>query len=275
MKKIGMMAILLLAAAGGAHAEEWYIPRPTHLAGEHAGEVGTRFQFFFDRDGIEFDRGFDAILHARYSPRKRVELYIEGPYSYRERERASFAQQKLHTVDEEGWGDIFTQISYDLTSGDDWKVMVSTDAVFPTGKNQFDHDRQLGDGHYKIAPGITYIKIVDPAALFAYAGHQWTVPRHLIGTGKIEPGEAFRFRVGISVMLHPRLRTSFYTAGDIVGHTRIRSIQSAGSDRDVVRFGTGLDLTVSENLSVNWNAAFGVTDLATDAVLSFGLSRPF
>jgi hypothetical protein len=266
-----ILTVFVVFAAASASAEEWYLPRSTHLLKRGSWEVGTRAQFLFDRNGLDFDRRVDAVASLRFAPTGRLELYAEGPYSYVEQERAVFPAT-ISSADQEGWGDLFTQVSYDLLGEEDWKLMLNTDFVFPTGKNPFEDARDLGEGFYKIAPGLTYVHILDPAALFFYAGHQWTVPNSFPGIGQIEPGEDFRFRAGLSLMLHPRLRTSVYTVGDIIGHTRVRSIEIAGTDRDVIRFGGRMEWNVGDRWKLDVNSVFGASAFSSDAVLSLGVS---
>jgi hypothetical protein len=271
LQRLELIAALMLLLAASVSAEEWYLPRATHLLKGGSWEVGARAQFLFERNGLDFDRRVDGVTSLRYAPTSRLELYAEGPYSYIEEERAVFPAT-ISSTDQEGWGDLFTQVSYDFLGKEDWKLMLNLDAVIPTGKNPYEDARDLGGGFYSISPGLTYVRILDPAALFFYIGHQWTVPNSFPGIGQIEPGEDLRFRTGVSLMLHPRLRTSAYVVGDIVGHTRVRSIEIAGTDRDVIRFGGRIEWSVSDRVKLDVNSVFGATALSSDAVLSVGVT---
>ncbi len=266
-----VVASVLVAGITGARAQEWYIPQQSSVLEAGKIDVGTRLQFMVDRSGNDWDRRVDGILNLRFAPTRRLEFYVEGPYSYIEQERTVFPFL-LHSTDQEGIGDIFSQVSYDLVGREDWRVMVTVDGVYPTGKNTYEDRRLLGDGFYKVAPGLTYVKVIDPAALFFYAGHQWTIPRSFTGFGKVEPGEDFRFRMGLSMMFHPRLRASVYTAGDVIGHTRLRGVQIAGTDRDVIRVGGSVNWAVADRWRMDWSSSFGMTDNAADAVIALGLT---
>jgi len=272
--QLASIIYLLLAISTTVNAEQWYLPRPTNVLKKGSAEFGSRVSFSFDRNGLEFNRLAQLGLSLRVNPVNRFEFYVEAPYSYIEQERVKFPSY-IYSESQEGWGDIYTQFSFDIAGRQDWKVIFHTDASFPTGKNPYVHSRSLGSGFYSVAPGFTFLKVIDPVVMYLYLGRQWTFPEHFTNYGKIQPGGDLRFRVGSSIMLNPRVKINLFTVGNIIGHIRLNGVQIAGSDQDVLRFGGGLSWNVSDSFRVDWNAVFGATDNADDALLNLEFTQKF
>lgn len=268
-----LFAFCLLIFSAPVKAQEWYLPKQTRILKQGSGEIGSRMQYASNRDGVEWDRTIETVLSLRYAPLNRLELYAEGPYIFRDNRQVVFPN--LEHSYENGFGDVFAQINYELAGGSDWKVMLSTDAVFPTGPNIYEQNKTLGNGFYTVAPGLTFIQVVDPASIFLYLGYQWTLPEEFEGIGKIAPGEDFRFRLGASLMLSPRLRATIYTAGDVLAHTYFNGTRLPQTDGDLIRFGGGLSWNVNDRYKVEMSSVFGATPDAPDAVISLGLTRSF
>lgn len=263
--------LLAFCFALPAHAQQWYIPQKTTVLKKGAVDFGTEMQFSVDEADVLNSRSAAVNFSVRYSPLNRLELYIQAPYLYREDEQVlAFG---LHSFNDQGLGDIFAQINVELLGRQDWKLMLNTDATFPTGQDPFEHRVGLGGGFYTIAPGLTYLKVVDPAIFFVYLGNQWSLSESFLGTAEVHPGNDMRFRFGASLLLNPRLRGTLYTAGDIVSTTRLGAAKVVASDGEIIRVGGGIDWNINERWRLDINSAFGVTNSTTDAVMSLGLNR--
>lgn len=277
-----LLASALLATAGAARAQEWYIPKRTTLLKRGSGEVGGRLQLAADNDGFFDTVRLDFVPHVRYSPLRRLELYAEAPLAYSERETTDAVNPFLVVRNENGGiGDVFVQVSFEGFSGPDWKILYNIDGGIPTGKHSFEAVVPLGGGHYTAAVGQTMMKVIDPVVLFAHLGYQHTFPRRF-GANRVEPGRAVRFRLGSSLALNPRVRTSLHVTGDMVSTTRLNGVliksdgtRTEGGVGSVIRFGWGLDWSLKGNLRLALDAIFGVTTNATDATLASGIAWGF
>lgn len=262
-----MMRLLLLIALGSpAAAQEWYIPkRPVLLKGGSV-ETGMRSQFSANNDGLLDSLRLEGIPTVRWSPLRRWELYAELPLGYHEREDvANFVIEKHRAT---GVGDLFTQVSFEAASGEDWKLLTNLEGGFPTGKNQFKHRVPTGSGHYSAALGVTAMKVVDPVILFTHWGYQHSFPRSFAGTGRVTPGRDFRFRFGGAISLNPRITTSMHVTGNAVSATKVNGRFSAGSSGTLSRLGWGLDWQTSSRLGLGLDVALGMTKNTQDATIA-------
>jgi hypothetical protein len=151
-------------------------------------------------------------------------------------------------------------------------MLLSVDAGIPTAKNSYEDNRRLGSGFYRFTPGVTLIQVIDPASLFLYMGYQTGPAETFGGVGSIEPGDVFRFRLGASLALSPRLRGSIYTAGDIIARTKLNRVRIEHTEGDLIRFGGSLGWDATERVKVEMNSVFGATAEATDAVVTLGIT---
>jgi len=264
---VAIAAVTMLV--NSAFAQEWYIPKRPEVIEPRRLEMGFRTQFLTSDDGPLETQGFSLIPSLRVSPFERFEAYVEAPFVFAERDR--IVGFDIETNTHEGIGDIFTQFTYELFRGDDWALLPSFDVVFRTGRNPYEHPVGIGGGHNRYALGVTVMKVIDPVVLFAYVGYQVSETRSFDGIGKVEPGDSFRFRVGGSFYLNPKVRSSLFTATDIQSRTKVDGDKVDGSGGNAVRFGSGIDWMLTEQTSLNFNAIFGATDRAPDAVLTAGV----
>lgn len=262
--RAGALLALLALPAG---SQEWYIPkRPVLLKGGSL-EAGFRTQLNANNDGLLDSLTLQGIPSIRYAPLRRLEFYAELPLAYAEREDVvGFVLVKNDTT---GIGDAFAQASLEGFSGEDWKVLFSADGSFPTGKHQYRHRVPTGSGHFAAALGSTAMKVLDPVVLFTYLGFQHTFPREF-APGRVSPGKDIRFRFGGALALNPRVQTTLHVTGNIVSPTRVNGAPQAGSSGTLMRFGWGLDWTMSSRLRLGLDAAIGMTKNTPDATVSIG-----
>ncbi|KAF0127319.1 MAG: hypothetical protein FD189_386 [Elusimicrobia bacterium] len=271
MRKITVVLILCFLGPVKSQGEDWYIPKPVDLISAGAVEVGTRFSFAVNGDGVLESSRLENGYWARYSPLSRLELYFQVPLVYARQERFD---NLLNIVESSafGLGDIFSQVSYEGFSGEDWKLIYNLDVSVPTGKNPYENRVGLGGGHYSLGLGQMAVKIVDPVALFGYIGYQHSLAGKY-PIGKVQPGGDLRFKLGSAIVLNPRIRTSLYVTGDIVGKVRINGRRLAGSSSNLVYFGWGTDWSTG-GFKVNVDAVFGMTKVTPDAAIIAGCSLP-
>lgn len=268
--KAALLALVLLAPAG--RAQEWYVPKRTTLLERGRGEVGLRIQLAANNDGLLDTLRLEGIPHVRYTPLRRVELYVEAPVTYAEREDVvGFNIVKNQTT---GVGDTFVQTTFEGFSGDDWKILYNLDGSLPTGKSPYRHRVATGGGHYAAGFGQTVMKVIDPLVLFFHLGFNHTFARRG-GRSYVAPGRSVRFRFGTGIALNPRIQTTLHVTGDQVASTRVGGAGVAGSSGTLIRFGWGLDWKVGRRWRVGTDAIFGMTKSTPDAVLGFGTAWTF
>lgn len=267
------LAILILSIAAAINAQqEWYIPKRTEVLKAGSGELGFRLQTLSNSDGSLNSRVTEFIPSVRYSPFDWLEAYGEIPEVYAEQE-VQIGNEPVGK-NRTDIGDAFVQLSFDVFSGEDWRVIPSFDIVFPTGTDPFDNEVGTGGGVYRFACGITGMKVVDPAVLFAFVGYQRSMA-DTFEIGRVEPGDVYRYRFGLSFALNPQIRLGFNISGDIVTSSKLDFETTAGSSADIMRFGMRLDWSVSAGTKLALDTVFGVIDDAPDAVISLGVSFQF
>lgn len=271
MKKITVVVFFCVWVPAESRGQDWYIPKPVELISAGAVEAGTRLSFSVNGDGVLESSRLENGYWARYSPLDRLELYFQVPLVYA---RQEYFDRLLNIVESDafGPGDIFTQASYEGFSGEDWKLIYNLDVSVPTGKNPYENRVGLGSGHYSLGLGQMAVKIVDPVALFGYVGYQHSLARKY-PVGKVQPGGDLRFKLGSTIVLNPRIRTSLYVTGDIVGKVQIGGRRLAGSSSNLVYFGWGTDWSIG-GFKVNVDAVFGMTKVTPDAAIIAGCSLP-
>lgn len=264
--------LVLVFLAPSVRAQEWYVPKRTTLLERGRGELGFRIQMGANNDGLLDSLRLEGIPHVRYTPLRRLELYAEMPVSYTEREDVvGFNIVKNQTT---GIGDTFLQTTFEGFSGDDWKILYNLDGSFPTGKSPYRHRVATGGGHFSTGLGQTVMKVIDPLVLFFHLGYNHTFARRG-GRPYVAPGRSIRFRFGTGIALNPRVQTTLHVTGDQVAATKSGGTPVAGSSGTLIRLGWGLDWKTGRRWRVGWDAIFGMTKSAPDAVLSFGTAWTF
>lgn len=273
MRASGALLAAALAAAAPAAAQEWYLPKRTSVLDAGRAELGARAQVIGNNDGLLDSTRSEFVPHLRYAPWRRLELYVEAPLAYVERE--DVVQFNIVQDQVIGMGDVFVQGTFDAVSGEDWKLLLNLDGSVPTGKSPYRHRVPSGSGHGSAGLGQTALKIIDPLALFVHLGYQHTFGRR-DGAGRwVAPGRTVRFRFGTAVSLNPRVQTTLHVTGDKVATSKIGGAPVAGSSGLLVRFGWGLDWKLARRWRVGTDAVFGMTKSTPDATLALGTAFSF
>ena len=268
---VALVVLVAAAPAQFAAGQEWYIPKPVDVTSEGRFEIGCRLQFETDEEG-GLERHETALVPSLSLRGSRVEAYAEVPLAYAHQE--SVVGFDLTSDSKSGVGDVFTQLTCSLTGGEDWKLLAGLDVVLPTGDDPYDHDVGLGGGFTTFTPGLTYLKVIDPLVLFGYVGNRFS-SHERFDVGKVEPGNDVRFQGGTTIYLNPRVRGTVFVAGDIMSCTKIDGDEVEGSDGAAVRFGTGLNVSLSDRQTLSFSAVFGMTDQAPDSLVSIGIKCSF
>ena len=93
--------------------------------------------------------------------------------------------------------------------------------------------------------------------------------------GRVESGGDYRFQFGSTFSINPKIRAIIYVSGDIQTDTKLNGNIVEGSSGNLIRLGIGLDWDLSEQLKLENNINFGLTDNTPNATISLGLKRKF
>ncbi|MCY1393114.1 hypothetical protein D9M71_80010 [compost metagenome] len=250
-------------------------------------------------------------LTGRYNWNNRWQVDLNVPVVYRESDFQSAgagnstAQSTDETVTRDPTiGDVNFGIAYkfmdETASRPD--AVVSLRVKAPTGKDPYGiklvrsaendnlsvpEDLPTGNGVWSITPGISLVKTVDPAVLFASLSYTYNKEESFSdispnqGTrlgGKVDLGDWFQVGGGVAFALNEKMSMSFSVTDLIARKSRIKPDGQdwqtiSGSDANSANFNWGLTYAVSPNLTIVPNLAIGLTPDAPD--FSFSVKFPY
>lgn len=261
-------------------------------------------------DQINSDN-FTLDMTGRYNLGNRWQFDLNVPLVYRE-----------STYESAGAGGSTQQISSESVTGDprlgDVSVGVSykfldesegvPDAVFslrvkaPTGEDPYGiklvqspdndnlsvpEDLPTGNGVWSVTPGISVVKTVDPAVLFANLSYTYNFEQSFddispaqnqkVG-GKVKMGNWFQFGLGTAFALNERMSLSLSYSQLISQKSEIKpdggSWQTvSSSDANAAYFNIGMTYAISDKLTMVPNLSIGLTPDSPD--FSFSLKFPY
>ncbi len=143
-----------------------------------------------------------------------------------------------------------------------------------------------GNGVWTINPGISVVKTVDPAVLFANLSYFYNVEDSFgdIGSadgnqpGSVSLGDAIQFGLGTAFALNEKMSMSFSYSQRLTNKTKVQGDGAAeqtviGSDANTATVGIGLTYALSERLSMSTNVGIGLTPDAPD--VQVGVRFPY
>lgn len=152
------------------------------------------------------------------------------------------------------------------------------------GNNNLNVPEELptGNGVWSVTPGISVVKTVDPAVLFANASYTWhktesfsdiSAQRGVRVAGEVDLGDYFQFGVGMAFALNERMSLSMSFSELISRNSRIKprggSWQKVdGSAANAAYFNFGMTYALGDRLTMVPNLAIGLTPDAPDFSLS-------
>lgn len=262
-------------------------------------------------DQIESDN-FTLDLTGRYNFGNRWQFDLNVPIVYRESNYASAGAS----------GGSTSQISSQSVSGDprlgDLSVGVAykfldesasrPDAVFslrlkaPTGKDPYGiklvespgnnnlfvpEDLPTGNGVWSLTPGISLVKTIDPAVLFASLSYTYHLEESFDDisptrgqkvSGKVKLGNWFQYGMGMAFALNERMSLSMSYSQLVGQKSRIKPDGGdwqtvSGSDANAAYFNVGMTYALSDRLTMVPNLSIGLTPDAPD--FTFSLKFPY
>ena len=243
------------------------------------------------------------VADLRYGITDRLEAEVRVPYTYSD-DRAtvlvqqvggptSTATQSLYLQDS-GIGDVEIGARYQINDGrEDWPVFVANARVkTDTGMGPFDVRRDaagiaqqvaLGSGFWGVEGGFSMLKVTDPAVLFASANYVYAVPKDINQTignvfvGRVEPGNSVNANLGFGFAINPDFSFSLGYEHSYVfpQYTMLGNTKQTSDSLQVGAMTLGLAYRLNNNMSLNGNFEFGVTQNAPDVRAVFSMPTTF
>ncbi len=192
-------------------------------------------------------------------------------------------------TDGHGIGDVQFGVSYQPILGDGSipDVILRARASFPTGKDAFDIDTKdvgsspgaqtvleeapTGSGFYALENTATFVWTADPVVFFAGGGYTINFEANKNGSD-IDPGDTIQFFGGINVALNESVSLNLSFTDQITDKTEVNGSRQDGTSFNDGRVVLGTSIGVTQDVSLLFAAAAGVTDEAPD--FQFTVSVP-
>ncbi|MDX5372443.1 MAG: hypothetical protein LPK18_08400 [Pseudomonadaceae bacterium] len=254
---------------------------------------------------------FTFDLTARYNWRDRWQFELTVPMIYRESSYESAGSGGSSTTVSETsvssdpmLGDIGFGISYKLVEEAPGipDVVTSLRVRAPTGKEPYGiklredpnndnlatpEELPSGNGVWSLTPGISLVKTVDPAVLFANFAYTYNFEESFSDIssqegvrqpGDVKLGNYFQYGLGVAFALNERMSLSTSFNQLVSRKSKIRADGQpwqtlVGSDANAGYFNLGMTFAASEDLTIVPNLAIGLTPDAPD--FSFSLKFPY
>ncbi len=145
-----------------------------------------------------------------------------------------------------------------------------------TGKSDYGNPNVLsiGTGFNALRTGVTFIKTMDPAAVFSSIGYTWNLPGDS-SMGRVNPGNTTSLYLGTSVALSNSLALSFGYEQRWTGRSKVNGIEIPGSSLEVGTFKTGSTFAITKNRSLDVSVSMGLTRDAPSYSLSVAMPIRF
>jgi hypothetical protein len=265
------------------------------------------------------DIGIDEIdsdilttnLTGRWTVTDRLQLNLNVPFVYRETTTRSGGQElssilkSEQKVDDSDIGDVTLGVSYRLfpetLSRPD--IVWNTSVIAPTGRDPYGIDfledplntnleypekLPTGSGLWGVQTGLSFLKTVDPAILFA--SFSWrhyledgfddlgSDPEAAPSPGDVQLGDQYQFSLGIAFAINERTSFSTSFTQRFIDETKITrpgfgSQSVVGSDATTGTFDIGVTYALTDRLSLVTNLGMGLTNDTSD--YNFALKFPY
>lgn len=231
-----------------------------------------------------------TAVSARLGITDRLQLNLAVPYSYVFNQtlllpevQRELGEEVETTADSGDIGDLDIGFSYHLLQEGqrfEWlpvDVIASVSLKTDTGQSPFEADPDefsTGTGFFGVRSGLTMVKVLDPAALFATVSYFYHIPssRNVGAFDRVNPPDDVAWSAGFSWAMNPSLSLSTRVENRFIQKTEIDGLTIDGSDQITASLVTGLTLRTSRRTSVDLSASVGLTDDSPD--FAFRMSIP-
>ncbi len=201
-------------------------------------------------------------------------------------------------------GDVIGGVSYRLFGETATRpdIVLNTSVSIPTGRapygiswrvleSQGDYiqfavpeTQPTGNGVWGASAGLSFVKTLDPAILFASIGYTHTFARHFDdldtnpatrNPGRVDLGNAFNYGVGVAFALNERTSLSMALTHRFNGATRVRADNLGywqgviGSDGNAAALNLGMTYAISPKFTLVASLGVGLTPDAPDVTMGF------
>jgi hypothetical protein len=220
-------------------------------------------------DGIR-RQFWESSVDLRYGIHDLVQAELNVPYLIRQ-DRISTdiggPNEKVRHLDNNGIGDLqFTLSGQPLTQRKWWpSAVLSLTTRFPTAEDPSDIDSNgdvpLGLGTYGIQPGLTIVRTIDPAVLFASFRYIWDIENDFgQGLGKLDYGDSYEYTFGLAFALNERLAFTASFDDTITGRTSQNGKKLNGTDLTIARLFIGTSYRLSPLTTFNLEVGIGLSN---------------
>lgn len=192
-------------------------------------------------------RAFTTLVLGRLGLFKETEFFASTTYRIQDSD-VFLGEQKLSGTSRSGFGDVRLGLRHTvLKEGPGLpNVIITFDGRLPTG-----------DTSYAAGGGITLVKSVDPAVLFATANYHRSFSRNFVDVTRLEPRDRFGLTMGYALALNDTLTLSTVVLGLFTGATRFDNAQLRAQQAFSLQL--GLTSRLARGLYIEPTVTFGLS----------------
>ncbi|MBN3039810.1 MAG: transporter [Candidatus Omnitrophica bacterium] len=204
----------------------------------------------------------------RYGLLDNWQIDAKVPYKF-QYERVSTGNTSEISRDHSGIGDVEAGVYHHLIheNGAIPDIVLGVTQKFDTGKSPYNTDIGLGTGHKATNFSLVWVKSADPAILFGSLGYTMNYEDDIENFGKVDPGNTYQYTLGTAFALNYNLSLSLAIEHLFAEKMTVNGIDVMGSLSNAASFKTGVSWAINDNLSMQFDSAYGLTEDAADFVL--------
>ena len=250
-------------------------------------------------------------ITGRYGVSDRLQVDVNAPFVARRTEyRATGADgdataESEATVDDSNVGDVSMGLNYRLLDerpgrpdtvfnlrikGPTGEHPYGVETVTDPGNSNLQYPKELptGNGVWALTTGLSFIKTVDPAILFANIGYTYNKPEDFDDIssadgdqpGEVDLGDSVQFGLGTAFALNREMSISLSYSQRISDETETKldggsRREVSGSDANAATMNFGVTYALGERTSLLTNIGAGLTDDAPDMSISVKVPYTF
>ena len=243
--------------------------------GQFEGEVdlGYSKDSYYGVDVREFT--LPVVLRAGIA--QRIEGYLEMPMIWKERKLTSGTESA--TIDDSGLGDLSFGLKVNLCTeqGARPDIVLSLSGVAPTG-NEPDYRNSdvvnLGDGQWKGAAALSFVKSSDPVVLFAGVGYTYVLDETLHGQDVHQDG-IVNYNFGMGFSINHEVTISGQFLGAYQNDLELDGIVQQNTSSEPMSMRVGVTYRLGRSQYLEPSITYGLNDDASDTILNIAYSRTF
>ena len=211
-------------------------------------------------------RTWDNSINLQYGLMDGLQLGLQVPVFVNAVQEANNVVAGTSSRDEDrGFGDVSGDLRYQLLGEGPGRPDLILDLNV---KSNSGGQTLRGSGHWNVGGGLTVVKTLDPAVVFARLGYTETLKRR-----GFNPGNIVEYRFGFGFSLNDRVSLNTQLSGAFMGRSRQQGTQILRSSREVASVLLATTILIDRHWSVEPVIGAGLTEDAND--YTFGLRFPY